>query len=132
MFYTYFMVEDLAPLEKICNFEGFCLGNVHILLDICCQHLGIYVSWRVSVPLTFFTNVEILSSKSHVLKVICPQSRLSSKSSVLKVVCPQSRVLKVAVLKVVCPQSPTGQTNHNPTQQFSFVRSDPRPKTSLL
>ena len=43
------MVEDLAPLEKICNFEGFCLGNVHILLDICCQHLGIYVSWRVSV-----------------------------------------------------------------------------------
>ena len=21
-------------LEKICNFEGFCLGNVHLLLDI--------------------------------------------------------------------------------------------------
>ena len=36
-------------MEKICNFEGFCLGNVHILLDIYCQHLGIYVSWRVSV-----------------------------------------------------------------------------------
>ena len=36
-------------LEKICNFEGFCLGNEHILLDICCQHLRIYVSWRVSV-----------------------------------------------------------------------------------
>ena len=33
-------------LEKICNFEGFCLGNEHILLDICCQHLRIYVSWR--------------------------------------------------------------------------------------
>ena len=42
------MVEDLAPLEKIYNFEGFCLGNVHILLDICCQHLGIYVNWGVS------------------------------------------------------------------------------------
>ena len=32
-----------AGLEKVCNFEGFCLGNLHILLDICCQHLGIYV-----------------------------------------------------------------------------------------
>ena len=41
----------------------------------------------------------ILSSKSHVLKVVCPQSRLSSKSSVLKVVCPQSRVLKVVSSK---------------------------------
>ena len=37
-----------AGLEKVCNFEGFCLGNVHILLDICCQNLGIYVIWRVS------------------------------------------------------------------------------------
>ena len=37
----------------------------------------------------------ILSPKSPVLKVSCPQSRMSSKSP----------VLKVAVLKVACPQS---------------------------
>ena len=31
-------------LEKICNFEDFCWGKVHILLDLCCQHLGLYVN----------------------------------------------------------------------------------------
>ena len=41
-----------------------------------------------------------VSSKSHVLKVACPQSRMSSKSCVLKVVCPQSRVSSKW-----CPQS---------------------------
>ena len=40
-----------------------------------------------------------VSSKSHVLKVACPQSRMSSKSCVLKVVCPQSGVFKVVSSK---------------------------------
>ena len=46
--------------EKICNFEGFSLGNEKFLLDICCQYLRIcwiyaaniwrnYVFLRVSV-----------------------------------------------------------------------------------
>ena len=97
-----------AGLKKVCNFEDFCLGNVHILLDICCQNLGIYVIWRVSGRpsgaglgnghfWTFFTNFNF-----------CPQSRMSSKSHVLKVACPQSRVLNVAVLNVACPQCPIG------------------------
>ena len=62
-----------AGLEKVCNFEGFCLGNVHILLDICCQNLGIYVIWRVSGRpsgaglrnVHFFNISKCLSSKSH-------------------------------------------------------------------
>ena len=87
------------------HFEGFCLGNVHILLDIICQNLGISVIWRVREMMKF--------QMYFVLKVACPQSRLSSKSSVLKVVCPQSRcpqsrVLNVAVLNVACPQCPIG------------------------
>merc|ERR1712020_726694 len=34
---------------EVCNFEDFCWGKVHILLDLCCQHLGLYVNWGVSV-----------------------------------------------------------------------------------
>ena len=93
------------------------------------QGWGMYIFGHFQI----FTNVEIyqsiLSSKSPVLKVACPQShmsskspilkvavlkvacpqsRMSSKSPVLKVACPQSRVLKVAVLKATCPQSPIG------------------------
>ena len=36
-------------LEKIYNFRNFCWGKVHISLDLCCQHLGLYVNWGVSV-----------------------------------------------------------------------------------
>ena len=111
-----------AGLEKVCNFEGFCLGNVHILLDICCQNLGIYVIWRVSGRpsgaglgnvhfWTFFTNFWKISdnfAKVCHVQNFCPQSRMSSKSPVLKVACPQSRVLNVAVLNVACPQCPIG------------------------
>ena len=89
-----------AGLEKVCNFEGFCLGNVHILLDICCQNLGIYVIWRVSGRpsgaglgnvhfWTFFTNFNF-----------CPQSRMSSKSHVLKVVSSTSLSSTSPVLNV--------------------------------
>ena len=81
-------------LEKICNFEGFCLGNEHILLDICCQHLRIYVSWRVSVGPSGPGLGNVLGNE-FVLKVACPQRRLSSTSP----------VLNVAVLNIVSSTS---------------------------
>ena len=78
-------------LEKICNFEGFCLGNEHILISICCQHLRIYASWRVSVGPSGPGLGNVLGDE-FVLNVACPQCR-----------CPQRRVLNV-----VCPQCPIG------------------------
>ena len=53
--------------------------------------------WEMYIFGHFFTNFNF-----------CPQSRMSSKSHVLKVACPQSRVLNVAVLNVACPQCPIG------------------------
>ena len=112
-----------AGLEKVCNFEGFCLGNVHILLDICCQNLGIYVilrvSWRpsgaglenvhfegfclgkVHILLDIFCQnfgicvIWRVREMMHFSNVFCPQSRMSSKSHVLKVVSSTSPVLNV-------------------------------------
>ena len=89
-------------LEKICNFEDFCWGKVHILLDLCCQHLGLYVNWGVSVgPLgpglgnvlgdEFVLNQGRLSLTSPVLNVDCPQRRLSSMS-LSSTSCPQRRL----------------------------------------
>ena len=94
--------------EKICNFEGFCLGNEHILLDICCQHFRIYVSCRVSVgpPGPWLGNV---LGDEFVLKVACPQRRLSSMSPVLNVVCPDSSMLLSSTL---CPQRRLSSMSH--------------------
>ena len=96
---------------------------MHILLDICCQNLGMYVIWRVSgrpsgaglgnVHFEGFClgNVHIL------LDIICqnlgisviwrvPEMMKFQMYFVLKVACPQSRLSsKSSVLKVVCPQS---------------------------
>ena len=80
--------------EKICNFEGFCLGNVHILLYIFCHHLRIYVSWRVFVGPSGPGLGNVLGDE-FVLKVACPQCRLSSTLS----------VLNVAVLNIVSSTS---------------------------
>ena len=93
------------------------------LLDICCQHLGTYVSWEgfcgpfgprvwklALFDIFFVLNVACpqsrLSSNLPVLKVACHQIRLSSNSPVLKFACPQICLSsKSPVLKVVCPQS---------------------------
>ena len=82
-------------LEKICNFEGFCLGNEHILYmlptfeNICklegfCGPFGPRVGKCIG-------------------GWICPQRRLSSTSP----------VLNVAVLNVVSPQCPIGEGGTN-------------------
>ena len=73
---------------------GFCLGNEHILLDICCQRLRIYVSWRVSVGPSGPGLGNVLGDE-FVLNVACPQRCLSSTSP----------VLNVAVLNVVSSMS---------------------------
>ena len=76
------------------------VGGMYIFYWICCQHLRIYISWRVWVGKCTFFDILLLMLK------FCPQSRLSSKSSVLKVVCPQCSCPQRCVLNVVCPQCP--------------------------
>ena len=97
--------------EKICNFEGFCLGNEHILLDICCQHLRIYVSWRVSVGPSGPGLGNVLGDE-FVLKVACPQRHLSSTLPVLNVVCPQCRLSSMSLSSTSCPQRRLSSMSH--------------------
>ena len=114
-------------LEKICNFVVFCLGNVHILLDTCCQNLGIYVIWRVSGRpsgaglgnvhfLTFFLQFfqKFLTILPIFVIKVASGCDFEDKIYVLVMLnFLRYFVLKVAFLKVVCPQSPIGiPTDH--------------------
>ena len=51
--------------------------------------------WKFVLKVAFWCDFEDRIFGPKIPYNICPQSRLSSKSHVLKVVCPQSRVLKV-------------------------------------
>ena len=98
---------------EMCNFEGFCLGNVHILLDICCQNLGIYVIWRVSGRPSGagLRNVHFFTFKKKIRKflTILPMFVLKVASGCdfedKIYVLVMLNFLRYFVLKVACPQS---------------------------